>query len=280
MQTLREIQRDVTRSILAPNDGAALAHIANNGVAAAERLNIYRNNVAIALVRALRLAYPVVDKLVGVDFFDGVARAFIGLHPPQTACLNDYGATFADFLGLFPRAAVLAYLPDVARLEWAVNVSLNAPDAPALDMAALADLAEGDHGRVRFVRHPAVRLLSVHYPADAIWRAVLADNDGALGALTLNVELGWLLVQRKSEGVAVHRLTQDEARWTSLLFSGAALAEVAPEPDSAPFIALLADHLAHGRFAGWQQCGEGVQGHNARGGWDNRGHEGAGKASR
>jgi hypothetical protein len=250
MPTLREIQRDVARSILAPDDGAALAHIANDGVvAAADRLNIYRNNVAITLVEALRLAYPAVDKLVGPEFFRGVARAFIARHPPQTAYLNDYGAEFADFLGFFGPAAELAYLPDVARLEWAVNLSLNAPDAPALDMAALADLAESDHGRVRFVRHPAVRLLSVHYPADAIWRAVLADDDAALGTLTLNVELRWLLVQRKSEGVAVHHLTRDEAHWTSLLFSGAALAEVVPGRDSAPFIALLADHLVHGRFA-------------------------------
>jgi hypothetical protein len=253
MPTLREIQRDVARSILAPDDGAALAHIANDGEAAADRLNIYRNNVAITLVRALRLVYPAVDKLVGAEFFDGVARAFIGRHPPQTACLNDYGAEFADFLGLFPAAAELKYLPDVARLEWAVNLSLNAPDAPALDMAALAELAESDHGRVRFVRHPAVRLLSVHYPADAIWRAALADNDGALDALTLNVELRWLLVQRKSDGVAVHHLTRDEAHWTSLLFSGAAVVEVAPERDDAPFIALLAEHLARGRFAGWQR---------------------------
>jgi hypothetical protein len=249
MPTLREIQRHVALSILSRDDGAALAHIANEGFAAEERLNIYRNNVAITLVGALRLTYPVVNKLVGPEFFDGAARAFIAGHPPRTAYLNEYGAEFADFLGLFPPAAELAYLPDVARLEWAVNLSLNAPDAPALDMAVLADLAESDHGRVRFVRHPAVRLLSVHYPADAIWRAVLADDDAALGALTLNVEQRWLLVQRESEGVAVQRMTQDEARWTDLLFSGAALAEVVPERDSAPFIALLADHLVQGRFA-------------------------------
>jgi hypothetical protein len=249
MPTLREIQRDVALSILSRDDGPALAHIANEGFAAEERLSIYRNNVAITLVGALRLTYPVVNKLVGPEFFDGVARAFIAGHPPRTAYLNEYGAEFADFLGLFPPAAELAYLPDVARLEWAVNLSLNAPDAPALDMAVLADLAESDHGRVRFVRHPAVRLLSVHYPADAIWRAVLADNDAALGTLALNIEQRWLLIQREREGVTVQRMTQDEARWTGLLFSGAALAEVAPERDSAPFIALLADHLVQGRFA-------------------------------
>jgi hypothetical protein len=35
------------------------------------------------------------------------------------------------------------------------------------------------------------------------------------------------------------------------LFSGAALADIVPERDSARFVAPLADHLAHGRFAGW-----------------------------
>jgi len=249
MPTLREIQRDVARSILAPDDGAALAHIANDVGAAAARLNVYRNNVAITLVRTLRLAYPVVDKLVGPEFFAAAARAFVARHPPRTAYLNDYGAGFADFLGQFPAAAGLVYLPDVARLEWAVSLSLNAPDAPALDMAALAGVAEGDHGRVRFVRHPAVNLLSIRYPADAIWRAVLTDDDAALGALTLSEEPKWVLVQREREGVGVHHLEQDQAHWTHRLFSGAALAEVVPQRDSAPFIALLADHLAHARFA-------------------------------
>jgi hypothetical protein len=113
MPTLRDIQRDIARSILS-NDGVALVRIADDGFAAAARLNIYRNNVAITLIAALRLAYPAVDKLVGSDFFDGVARAFIAQHPPRTACLSDYGGEFPDFLAALPAAAALAYLPDVA----------------------------------------------------------------------------------------------------------------------------------------------------------------------
>ncbi len=251
MSTLRDIQRDVARSLLAPGDDAALAHIVDDGVDAAGRFNIYRNNVAVTLIEALRLAYPAINRLVGRDFFSGAARAFIPGHPPRTACLDDYGGEFPDFLADFPPATALAYLPDVARLEWRVNMALHAPDAPALRPDSLSDLASGDHGRMRFAPHPSVRLLSVRYPADAIWRAVLDDDEAALGAITMKIEQRWLIVQRQAAGIAVVRLDEDEASWTNLLFSGAALGEIMLDGGSARFAALLADHLASGRFAGF-----------------------------
>lgn len=251
MSTLREIQRAVARSIRSPDDGEALRHIADDMIAPADRLGIYRNNAAITLVGALRIAYPAVEKLVGAEFFEGAARIFIERHPPRTAYLNDYGAEFADFLGAFPAVAELPYLPEVASLEWAVSAALNVPDVPALEPAALADLGASEHDRVRFVPHPSVRLLSVHYPADIIWRAVLGGDDAALAAIALTVEPIWLLVHRGTEGVGMRRLTQQEARLTAMLCSGAALSEAMPERDSAIFVALLADHLAQGRFAGF-----------------------------
>jgi hypothetical protein len=259
MATLRDIQRDFARSLLVPGDGAALVHIADDGAGTAERFNIYRNNVAITLVAALRLAYPAVDKLVGQDFFDGAARAFIGQYPPRTACLDYYGDDFPDFLATFPPAAALAYLADVARLEWTANMVLHAPDAPALRPDALTDLAAGEHDRVRFVPHPSVRLLAVRYPADAIWRAVLDGDAVALGGIAIKIEPRWLIVQRQASGVVVARLDEDEATWSNLLFSGAALGEIMPDEESARFVALLADHLAGGRFAGFVVAsGEGV----------------------
>jgi hypothetical protein len=259
MATLRDIQRDFARSLLVPGDGAALIHIADDVADTAERFNIYRNNVTITLVGALRLTYPVVDKLVGSDFFEGAARAFVGQYPPRTACLDYYGDDFPDFLAAFPPAATLAYLVDVARLEWAVNVALHAPDAPALRPDALTDLAADEHDRVRFVPHPSVRLLAVRYPADAIWRAALDGDMAALGGIAMKIEPCWLIVQRQASGVVVARLDEDEAAWSNLLFSGAALGEIMPDEESARFIALLANHLAGGRFAGFDVAsGEGV----------------------
>ncbi len=259
MPTLRDIQRDVARSLLMPGDGAALAHIADDVIDTAERFDIYRNNVAITLIGALRLAYPAVDKLVGSDFFDGAARAFVARYPPRSACLDDYGDEFPDFLAAFPAAAALTYLADVARLEWTVNMALHAPDTPALRPDALTDLAAGEHGRVRFVPHPSVRLLPVRHPADAIWRAVLDGDAAALGSIAMTIEPSWLIVQRQASGIVVARLDEDEATWSNLLFSGAALGEIMPDEESARFVALLADHLAGGRFAGFDVVsGDGV----------------------
>jgi hypothetical protein len=251
MPTLREVQRAVASGIFSADGDEALGHIAEDAIGAAERFAVYRNNAAVTLIEALRLIYPVGDKLVGAEFFAGTARAFIARHPPRTACLNDYGGEFADFLGAFPAAAGLAYLPDVARLEWAVHGSLNAPDDAALGPAALATLGESARGRVRFVPHPAVRLLSVRHPVDAIWRAVRDGDDAALAAIALNVAPISLLVERRRERIAMRRLTPGEAHVTALLFSGAALSDVARQQDSATLVPLLAEHLAYGRFAGF-----------------------------
>ena len=104
--------------------------------AGALRVAIYRNTCLSTLVNALRLSFPVVQRLVGAEFFDGSAREFIRRHPPASAWLNDYGAGFAGFLSSFAAAATLPYLADVARLEWSVNCALHADDAPGLERYA------------------------------------------------------------------------------------------------------------------------------------------------
>src|SRR5437879_3127718 len=132
---------------------------------------------------ALRLSYPAVYRLVGAEFFEGAARIFIEAHPPKRACLDDYGEKFAEFLSDFEPAASLAYLPEVARLEWAVNRALHASDVEPLDPRRLAALAEAERARVSFVPHPSVSLLRVHHPADLVRRAVLAEDDDRLSGL-------------------------------------------------------------------------------------------------
>lgn len=252
MPTLREVQRAVARDLFSAEADDALAHVAGHAAAAAERFAVHRNNAAVTLIEALRLVFAVVQKIVGLEFFAGAARAFIAHHPPRTACLNDYGAEFADFLAGFTAAARLTYLPDVARLEWAVNASLNAPDAPALAPAALAALDESARGRLRLVRHPAVRLLALRYPADAIWRAVRDEDDAALAAIELDVAPMSLLVERRGDAIAMRRLARDEAELTALLFSGGTLAQLAELEGGAAAVMLLAEHLAYGRFAGFE----------------------------
>src|SRR5262249_57293234 len=90
--------------------------------------------------------------------------------------LNRYGGEFPNFLRDLPAAATVAYLADVARLEWAVHCAIHAPDIKPLELAALAAVKPVDQGRVSFIAHPSVHLLRVDHPVDVIWRPVLAGD--------------------------------------------------------------------------------------------------------
>jgi len=223
MLALREVQQAVYLSLVAHDDDRAGACIRADGVAAAARLSIYRNTFIGTLTNALRLSYPAVHRLVGAEFFEAAARKFIEHAPPRSAYLDEYGVAFPAFLVQFPAAASVVYLADVARLEWAVNRALHAADARPLDTIALLDVPQEDHPRVRFVPHPCIGLVRASYPVDTIWRAVLAQDDAALGAIDLCDAPAWLLVQRLATGADVKRLSESAWRLMEALCEGRSL---------------------------------------------------------
>ena len=245
---LLDLQLAFRASLLVGDDAGTAPHVVESGSDAAERLDVYRNTFASVLVNALRLSYPAVDRLVGADFFEAAARIFIAGHPPARACLDDYGADLADFLAAFAPAASLGYLPDVARLEWRVSRALHAEDREPLDAGRLAALAEADRASVRFERHPSVGLLQARHPVDAIWRAVLEEDDEALSAVDPGAGPVWLLVERRETGVEVRRMSEAAWRFAARLFAGLPLHAVLAELPEVDPPALLAEHLAAGRL--------------------------------
>jgi hypothetical protein len=248
MPSLRELQQAFRRSLLAPEDEAAARYVVADGLAAARRLAVYRNTFDSNLANAVRLAYPAVRKLVGTEFFEGAARMFAHERPPRASSLDVYGDEFPDFLASFAPAASLAYLADVARLEWAVNRALHAPDAHPLDASRLAAVDPALHERVRFVAAPSVSLLRTPCPADTIWRAVLAGDDAALAAVDLAAGPASLLVERLEAGIEVERLDEPAWRVSNALFSGVPLGVALAGLDDATAADVLARHLARGRF--------------------------------
>ena len=118
-------------------DRAADAHPSGMDACAARRFRVYRNNVHGALISALADAYPVVQRLVGEDFFAAMAREFFLLESTRETSLALYGKGFAAFIDEFEPAASVAYLGDIARLERARLEALHALDAPVLDSSAL-----------------------------------------------------------------------------------------------------------------------------------------------
>ena len=248
MPSLRELQHAVRRSLLLREDSDAAAYIVGDGLAPALRLSIYRNTFVGALTTALRLSFPAVYRLVGAEFFDSAAQVFVHEQPPRRAYLDEYGGGFPEFLARYPPAASLAYLADVARLEWAVNRALHAPDVEPLELMRLAAIPPVDEGRICFAPHPSVSLIRAGYPVDAIWRAVLEQNDAALAALDLADGPVCLMVQRMSSGVDVARLDPGAWDFAAALCAGQALGRVLAAAAGIDAPTLLAEHLTAGRF--------------------------------
>lgn len=89
-----------------------------------DRFAIYHNNWCFGLIKALKNHYPVCERLTGIKFFEAMTKQYVKLNPSSYFSLNDYGENFAEFVGSFPPANQLPYLPDVATLEWAIHRAL------------------------------------------------------------------------------------------------------------------------------------------------------------
>jgi len=226
MPSLHEAQRAIGRAIVLGDVDGIAALVVGDAISAADRIAIYRNTATGTLLRALRLSYPAVESLVGEEFFEGAARIFIDGCWPRGALLDDYGAEFAGFLADFDAADSIPYLADVARLEWSVHRALHAPDAEPLDLHRLALVPDGQSGQVRFVPDPGLGLISVHWPADEIWHAVIDSDDDAMATIELVSMPRWLLVQRApAGGIDLQRLSYPQWRLAQALGAGVPLAQ-------------------------------------------------------
>ena len=245
MPSLRELESSFGRALLGDAQDALLDLIAADGLTAAARLRIYRNHVLVTLTDALEATYPVVCRLVDARFFRYVADQYIRAHPPAVPCLFEYGNSFAEFLAAFGPAQHLEYLPDVARLEWAINCALHADDAATLDAARLGEVPADRIGGVTLVLHPSVSLLSSPWPVDRIWRANQPDADPD-ATVSLDTGGARVEVRRLGEDVVFRSLDAASYALRSALARGASLghaAEAARRADPGVDLALSVHQL-------------------------------------
>jgi hypothetical protein len=217
---------------------------------AGERLDVYRTTVLETLGRALRLSFPTVCRLVGVEFFAAAAQVFAPAQLPTSADLNAYGQDFAAFLQRFEPCAALAYLPDVARLDWAVSRALHAPDSVAVTSADLLGLSDEQSEQLRFSAHPSITFIRSQFPVDVIWRAVTGEDDGAIAAIDLTSGPVHLIVERPVDQLEVSRLSAAEWSFSEALLSGHPLGEAIVSHPMIDIPAMLAQLLTRGRVVG------------------------------
>ena len=251
MHALRELQAEFRRALLgeaAPLNGL----IREDGLAADTRLNIYRNNVFVSLKQVLKDTFPVVCRLVDERFFVYATDEFIRNDPPQQACLSAYGERFAGFLAGFPPCRELLYLPDVARLEWLINVAEHAPETMPVSPAALNAVAAADAPNLVFRLDPSLGFLDSPWPVDLIWNAEQSDADAIVD---LNGGKARLEVRRIGETVRFRRLDDATFILRSMLASrhrleAATEAAIAADP-CFEFTAAFGELFTSGAVVDW-----------------------------
>lgn len=150
---------------------------AHNATVPAKRFAVYRNNVIVGLVEAIRAGFPAVERIVGEEFFRAMARCYVVAHPPRSPLLLNFGDDFADFIAGFEPAAELDYLADVARLEFLRRRAYHAADAVAVAPERLAAIAADDLAGAILDLHPSVHVLRAPCPVVTIWQMNSGDAE-------------------------------------------------------------------------------------------------------
>lgn len=196
-----------------------------NRVATSRRFAVYRNNVTVALIDALADCYPVVNALVGEDFFRAMAREFARLHAPPSPVMAEYGGDLADFIKTFAPAATLPYLSDIARLEWQRVLAWNAADATTLTAKDLSPLLSNPAQLIRtsWHFHPSLLLVESSFATVSLWLAHQHANSSQIRASLDRLDLlqaESALVMRQNLNVVVLKIQPAQAAFVTALQSG------------------------------------------------------------
>ena len=137
---------------------------------ASRRFEHYRDNLRGSWEKALAASYPVLRRYVGDEFFLAMSGLYGDQHPSVSGDLNCFGAALPTFLERFAELSDHPWLPDLARLEWAVHRSHYAADSGALAANAVASMSEDALEGLHVALHPTCALIRSAWDVAALWR--------------------------------------------------------------------------------------------------------------
>jgi hypothetical protein len=161
-----------------------------------------------------------------------MARFHIRATPPASPLLFEYGRDFPAFIETYEYAAAMPWLADVARIERAWLDAYHAADLPVLSAQIFEDIGPAQLGELRFMAHPATRIVRSAWPAVAIF--AMNRRDGPVEPLCSN-DREDALVTRPGQDVTVSRLPDGGAMFLNTLIAGEPLGVAAAAAfDEAP----------------------------------------------
>ena len=226
-----------------------------NGSDPAVRFAVYRNNVVHSLVAVLADTFPVVQQLVGDEFFGAMARLYVVDHPPTSPLMHRYGAGLPGWIADFEPATALPYLSDIARLEWARLCAFHAADAAPIPVPVIGALTQAPErlARAALVLHPSLAVVRSAHPIVSLWAAHQLDDaerDARLSQVAMHRAEAALVFRDAADDALVIEVPDADAALAAAIAAGTPLGAAQAAHPQADLVRVLSLLLQHGLVAG------------------------------
>lgn len=208
-QALFDANLDIPEGIIGPD-----------GKTAPVRFGVYRNNVIVSLIEAMKDAYPSILSILEDENFSRIARNYIAAHPPKSPMMQEFGDKFAHFLQEFEPLKASPFLVDLACAERAWLVAYHAEDQPVVAAEALGTVPPEIVMDVTFEKHAASWICASQFPLFALY--CRRDDTSADIDLT---ESQNVLITRPQTDVIVRHIGAGDCRFFEQIFTGSTLGE-------------------------------------------------------
>ncbi|MGB7286366.1 MAG: DNA-binding domain-containing protein [Salaquimonas sp.] len=169
--TPHELRNSEFASALLDPDTQMPSGVGKQGHSAPKRFSVYRNNVVVSLMEAMKAAYPSLHKIMGEENFALVSRNFIANHPPKSPLMLQYGREFPQFLSAFRPLAKSPFLKDVATAELKWLEAYHALDGAFIEPADLTEIDPEKTMDLKFRAHPAASIIQSEFPVFDLFNA-------------------------------------------------------------------------------------------------------------
>lgn len=168
MNTLEKLQSDFMGAIY---EGADFDAIAGEYC---DNLDIYRNNLYLGLWENLRSKFPIVEQLLGAEFFKNMAFEFIRSNNLGNGHNNEFGRVLSAFLNLFLDLEY-RFIAKIAEIEWAKFCAEAAENTPNANFAQIS--AAFANGNSNIGLHPSFGIVKAGFNAMEIYFAQLRNEN-------------------------------------------------------------------------------------------------------
>lgn len=192
------------------------------------RLQAYSNNYQGGLTAFLKITYPQVYSHLGEHNFNFICRDYIAENPMIKSEIDEYGHTFPQFLAhqisVRTQMQELAFLPDIAKVDWAVQSSYYNEMRSTFDFDSFAKLNIEQQHDVNFSLAPDIIVVGSHWPLEKLWQS--HNESQILEDIEYTHDIHWVIIERPDLAVSVKSISPLYEKYVSSIKQGATLAEL------------------------------------------------------